>query len=510
MRLGSDVAVELAHSFVMITLMVSIKNLVGLGGGPYRAATVWKRIFSGKPENVFLALYSVFGIMFMVVIPPMQVADENAHFYRAYQVSEGVLVSEHTALGAGGVLPSGVVDFVNSADTRAVQPGVTQKFNPHQRYPALWNIRTSSSREPVAFDNTAIYAPTNYLVPALGIDAAKILTNRPVIHFYAARLANLIFLGAMVYAAIKLMPRGKWALAVIGLMPMVLYEAISVSADVYIIGLLAVFTACWYKIYSQKKSPFGSDWAALAATSLLIAFSKPSYVLFVLVLVLLVVPVWRDKRELFKRAMAVSAIGLAALLIAAGWFYSTKSLNADFVQWAASFGTMVDPNSQTAFIKGHPFDFLAALANTLATNNGNGLVTSFLGNFGWLDTPLPEAISIVLVVVFLLALGKDQLSAKAKIYLSKYATFFMLGLGLLCVIVLAIGIYTYWNPVGGSLIFGFQGRYFIPIVIFLLPCLVGRYTHSIRMRSVLFVLAAALVSTIVVLAYRYYALPSFV
>ena len=46
------------------------------------------------PERIFAILVSVFGILFLIVTPPFQVADEYEHFYRAYHVSESHLMAE--------------------------------------------------------------------------------------------------------------------------------------------------------------------------------------------------------------------------------------------------------------------------------------------------------------------------------------------------------------------------------------------------------------------------------
>lgn len=46
------------------------------------------------PEIAFLTIGALAGVLFIVVTPPLRGAEESAHWYRAYQVSEGRLVAE--------------------------------------------------------------------------------------------------------------------------------------------------------------------------------------------------------------------------------------------------------------------------------------------------------------------------------------------------------------------------------------------------------------------------------
>ncbi len=47
-----------------------------------------------KSEHVFLILGLLFGLAFVFVTPPFQVPDEYNHFFRAYEISQGKLLSQ--------------------------------------------------------------------------------------------------------------------------------------------------------------------------------------------------------------------------------------------------------------------------------------------------------------------------------------------------------------------------------------------------------------------------------
>ena len=51
-----------------------------------------------RPEIVFLFLGIIFGIIFLLIIPPFQVPDEPDHYLKVVHVSEGIFVSQQSRL----------------------------------------------------------------------------------------------------------------------------------------------------------------------------------------------------------------------------------------------------------------------------------------------------------------------------------------------------------------------------------------------------------------------------
>jgi len=58
------------------------------------------------PEAAFLIIGALAGVLFILVTPPFGGADEPAHWYRAYQVSEGTFRAERDGDRVGGLLPT--------------------------------------------------------------------------------------------------------------------------------------------------------------------------------------------------------------------------------------------------------------------------------------------------------------------------------------------------------------------------------------------------------------------
>lgn len=90
---------------------------------------------------------------------------------------------------------------------------------------------------------------------------------------------------------------------------------------------------------------------------------------------------------------------------------------------------------------------------------------TFLGsNLGWLDINVPN---LTIIGFAFLILASPFLSKTENQLNWKYRLFFIL-LGIAEIILVLTGLYIGWTSVGGNLVQGIQGRYFIPIIIIIL------------------------------------------
>ncbi|GEM_PF-864402 len=458
------------------------------------------------PEWFFLITFAIFGLIFLVLIPPFQVADESSHFFRAYQMTQGKLVSKKTPSGVGGELPKGVYDFAVSANQFGLSFHPDRRFFPRSQFPELWKFESKGPKEPVRFVNTALYAPTNYVVPAIGIGLTKLITSKVIVQFYVGRLINCAFFGVCLFFAIRMIPRGKWILAALALLPMSIYEAASLSADVYLIGLMSLFIAYWSTLYEKPVLTI-KNFLTLGALGLLVGLSKQSYLVFVPILLLLALPVRKNRPELKRRLIFAVLAGLITGLFAGGWVLITSSFNADFAYWAGLNGIAVNPPVAMHSALTHPLTFVETMINSLITNNANTTVWSFFGLFGWLDTAIPYALMVFLAITLFLVYGFSETRTKGKYALTRPVAIWFGVSSVLFVAVLGFVLFAYWTPFGATSVAGFQGRYFIPLLIFLIPVLYGRYRHTIPKKYVLGGLVAVLVCCTVILVCRYYTNP---
>jgi hypothetical protein len=160
------------------------------------------------------------GLMLLVLTPPFQAPDEPNHLLRAYQVSEGGVVSPKNADGLrGGMLPEPLIDaaLTGFASLRARKDVHTsldewrQILDAAERVPRL----DITSRRFIGFPNSARYSPVPYVPAAVALAIGRVIGANAYALLYAARLANLLTAMALTAAALAALaddPRARLAL----------------------------------------------------------------------------------------------------------------------------------------------------------------------------------------------------------------------------------------------------------------------------------------------------------
>jgi uncharacterized membrane protein len=133
----------------------------------------------------------------------------------------------------------------------------------------------------IHFENTALYSPLVYIPAAIGIWIADhIFSAAPVVLLYAGRVCTLAAWIGLVYMAVRLLPVGKWLLAVLGLAPMALFQGASVSADALSAGLAFLSVAWFVRLVLQQQTVTHKQWIATGLLVLALGFIKQPYALF--------------------------------------------------------------------------------------------------------------------------------------------------------------------------------------------------------------------------------------
>lgn len=183
-----------------------------------------------QPEKAFVTIGLIFGILFLLITPPFQVADETAHFFRSYQVSEGQIVAEKQKNQVGGPLPQSLVDTWQKVSSGIPNnPEIKQK--PADIF-SLLNLPLKSDNKIFGhFPNTSLYSPIPYLPQAAGMMLGKAFGLSPIILLYLGRIFNLLVWLLLGYISIKITPIFQWVFFLLALTPMSLFQAASLSAD---------------------------------------------------------------------------------------------------------------------------------------------------------------------------------------------------------------------------------------------------------------------------------------
>lgn len=455
------------------------------------------------PEYAFLGVSLVFGLLMVVVTPPFQVPDEPSHLYRSYQISEFNIFKYKDDV------PQSLIQLASISNR--------MKFMAHEKTSkkeilALANIKLNPG-------NRATAESPNYIMPylpqAFGIFIGKLFHLEPLWLFYLGRLFNLLVSVVLLFIAIKTTPVLKWLFFLLSIMPMTLYQMSSLSYDAMTISLsfLLIATILNYAL-NEAKVIRVRDILILFLISIILASTKPPY--YVIAFSFLIIPV--KKFGSWKKFLLVFA-GLAAAIIVVSHLYSPgrqffekfnnankpasttamitppeKSLpgrpqpsllpqlphdpqppkqqnppasstqteaqtpqNQPTQQAQPTAYSPFDPPAQKKFILDDPIRYIGIIFDTFSKFIGLYQI-SFIGLFGWVDTPLPPFIVYTyLIVLMIIALSSPTKGIKID-FLKKCI---LLGVFLAGFVLIETAMYLYCNPVGCNPITAVQGRYFI-------------------------------------------------
>jgi uncharacterized membrane protein len=489
-----------------------------------------KTAFFIKPENMFLLLAFAFGISFLLAVPPFQVPDEPNHFYRAYQISEGRFVPvkvlppvldsgqlaerdsaaaeirslyEKGDLGAvkafnalkniggiGGPLPKSLA-ITTDAFLHLIYPQSRQKVR--DLVPLLTLPLDRDNRSFLHFPNTALYSPVPYLPQAFGIGAGRAFDFSPLVLMYLGRLSNLLVWALLVYLSLRIIPLCKWVFFLLALMPTTLYEASSLAADGFTIGISFLLIALIAR-NAFDTSETTTNVYLLTAVSLLLALSKQAY--FLMPLLFLLIPANRvgSKRKFYATFFLLNLLVISAII--------TWTLKADFQEDLYRIYGFLLPTwsakKQTLFILSNPLEYCRILGATFV-RDGKVYIDSVMSY----QSDLLKIAFFFTALLALLGESSDHIAISLKQRLLILVT---LCLSVLLVVTLA---YIGWTSVGAKTIGGVQGRYFIPLspLVFLM-CYRSRGFFSMK-KSLLCLLVtsfsvAGLSHTLYIILRRFY------
>jgi uncharacterized membrane protein len=447
--------------------------------------------FLKMAARLFVVSAFLFGSIFIFVVPPFQVADEFNHFYRAWQVSEGILVGVRTSDNRlGGDLPASVV--------KITEPFRSLPFHAENRIKSstiFYNLSAPlepEKRQFTDFANTAIYAPTAYLPQAVAIIIGKFLKKGPLSIFYFSRLLTLIFWLSMVYAALKLMPIKNDLFAALALLPSSLFINASASGDVVTNACSFLVIAVFMKLILEKETLSKRQYLIYFSAIFILSFITSLNKLAYFPIILLIFFIKKEHFNGLKNKLITSFILIlsnAALIL----FWSSK-VNQLFISFdnynplfriGQTLNDRVNPPLQMEFMLHNPLIFSKIAVFSLLKTFPHTLI-HYVGKFGWEKNYLPLPIIAILVLLIIIqaifSANATNVRETSKVSrtsptfhfsfftfhskkgpLSINAKFGLFGVGLLMTFSLAVTMYALWCPVGNPFIDNLGGKYFIPI-----------------------------------------------
>ncbi|KJU85094.1 conserved hypothetical protein, membrane [Candidatus Magnetobacterium bavaricum] len=441
---------------------------------------------------MFVFLAGCFGVILLFLIPPFQSPDEYAHFYRAYQISEGRMVAEINDDYIGGYLPESFLITAMGLSKRIPYPlaiGVSivnPNFNKNEKltlsdFKPLLKLPVNSQRRIfLSFQNTTSYSPIPYLPHQLGFMIGRLFNFSPILLFYAARACNLLIWICVVFIAIKTVPILKWVFFLLALNPMSLFIASTLSADAFTNAISYLVIAVFVRYaYDDNKEINIKDILIIFTLSALLSLSKQAY--YLILFLFLLIPINKMKTVKDKKYGRIKYLSVFIALITVNLLLvmSWSSIVRDIVMIPFSYSTNISPHQQMSFILSHPLTYCRTIFNTFFIER-HFYLYQIIGVFGWLDTPMPASIvySYCLLLVTLSFVDRDKRYVIPKV--KKILIFTIMMSTILAIITIG---YLFWVPVGADSINGIQGRYFLPVLPLLMLLL---YNTKISNQNVIF------------------------
>ncbi len=438
-----------------------------------------------KPRSL-AALFCVYAAVAIpsiaLLMPPFQAADEMAHAQRANEISHGGLLATRFAgpLSSGGRTDIGLVHLWTVFAGLPFQPGTKVTRSMRKQGAA---IAWGPSR-PDSFANTAIYPPVLYMPAAIGQGTGRLLHLSVVHGMVLSRLLDGVVSAGIGALAIGLAGDFAPLLFTLLCLPMSLALFAAVTQDGPIIALSALAAALF-----ARGRPTGAGLAAGSMALALTAMARPALLPFCLLPWLLpgLSPAVR---------IASTVLPIASVL---GWTALT-----DRITLYTPLADQVAAQMRALLLHPH---LVPVLVGTTIQNQWLrhfDLFQTFVGVLGWLDTPLPTSYYAATAVMLLLAVLASLPDRQTLDGVARRLAAGILLLGAIGAVFLLE--HLSWSPVGGRVVDGVQGRYFLPIMPFLIFVLPRRRLRTLAWMRVALCLYPLLSITITLRAilWRYY------
>ena len=409
--------------------------------------------FIKKPENVFISLSLFFGVLSAILVPQLSVSDENMHYLRAYGISQGRVES-----GSRCTLPKDVAKRAGSVYEGNFSSDYSKPID-------------SSSLNIDKCSSASGYPPIMHLPQAIGIGIASLFNGSTGLTILFGRIANTLFYSIAIYFIIKWVRIGKWAFTAIGLIPLMVHMASSLSSDCMTNVAVFTITAFILNLFTQKDKLSHKQTIALICTGVFLTLTKSVNALLLFPLLFLPKRLFspnKNERLPFniQKWTILVVTGIAAIISILIW-------QKIYGQPLLTTGAAHNP------LHSNPLKFIAILFNTYINPRlsvSDDIIRGLIGAFSAFKYGLPLFVLIPSFSLLFLSLlhynKKDQELLGEQT--GKLAVYNLATIGMF-VCAVSYAMYTAWALLpfrfgeGAYYADGVQGRYFTATAVMLVP-----------------------------------------
>ncbi|RIK31300.1 MAG: hypothetical protein DCC56_03695 [Anaerolineae bacterium] len=421
-------------------------------------------------EIYLLAVLLTFGVAVCFLLPISGGYDEETHLLRVWQMSDLRFLPNEADEGK---LPFPAVywelSYRRQFLVRAVEPDFWQKYG-DLSIDAHDYIYGS-------VDTRSVYSPPLLLPQALTMRLLGRRQGLPALTVYdACRIVGLLSYLLLAWLAVRMIPFGKWILALLTASPVAILQAATISADAISNGLALLFLGGSIAIANRSELRW-REWGGLALLLALLFLGKVNLVPLA-ILPFLIIPPARFKIRYGYVLLLITALALFAIEVV-GW-----NLLAYSQLLTAPEGT--NPIGQVRFILGNFPEFISILTQTMRGRWFSYLL-DWIAIYGFAYWPVPAWTYYFFMLALILALFRADDSIQKRTRLGLLLVFFLAYVGTY------ILMYITFNPVAFGSIEGVQGRYFTTVMPLLFLGLAGLpLPQRIRLPSALPAILSAL------------------
>jgi uncharacterized membrane protein len=248
------------YSNIVISLMISTFTLL-----------VFLIALDVRKEILFTLMVFFLGFIFLMVMTPMSVPDEQFHYESAYQIVSNLFHEDHTIMD---VAYRNYSHFGGHENVPTAYKRLLEHFNDP--------LEMKEKYETVAIDIDLLQYLVYFFPQTLGVLIGRVLKLNFLRTFYLGRFTNLLFYVMCVYYAIRKTPVLKTLLGILCCTPIVMQQCGSYSYDAFVNGMCMIVVSSFLKWMHDDEKISVKEMIVVFLAVLLLSPAKKVYALFVL------------------------------------------------------------------------------------------------------------------------------------------------------------------------------------------------------------------------------------
>lgn len=402
-------------------------------------------------ELYLLVVLLLFGTLACFLLPVGGGYDEEEHLIRVWEMSDYTFLPNEKL---GNQLPFPAVfrdmSYRREFIVRAVPADFQEKYG---------ELSLDSMDYIYDVDTRSVYSPPLLLPQALVMRFLGRSQQLPALTlYYATRLAGLLSYLVLCLLAIRLIPYGKWVLAILATSPVAILQSATVTPDTISNGIAFLFIAGCLAVAAQKEMG-RRKLGALIVLIFVLLWGKINIVPLV-ILPFLIIPPSRYKVKYGYWILLTVAL-VFFLIEVAGWNLIAYGRYHDAL-------TGADPVGQVKFILSNLIQFTGILLNNIWSNRVDYL-RAWIAIYGLDYWPVPiwtfylYAAGLLAALLFQENENKPQREVRIGLTITFVAAYLWT----------IVSLYLTYTPVASEIVRGVQGRYFAGVMPLLFLALAG-------------------------------------